>query len=277
MIAQMATTALQAEERYWASFAGSAIGSATRSFLPPLFATVAGASLLALNTAFALHAVVAAATTLLFLRGAWRRTGGISSEAREALPKMVHAFIGVGLCAWLVAAAPRWVAATALTSEALGYFVLAGNLTLIIPASFVTIAQGYSFPALFDAARAGADDRKLRRLTIWPLAIVMLGSQAALVALALAAHWLIGPIIDARYAAATSWLLATGGATLAITSIGFFHNLLLARNREADCLRLSLLSGGLRIAAMADRLPVRVWSMNRRPFSIVNSMSWTSP
>lgn len=250
VIAQAAQAALQAEDRFWANFTASAAASATRSFLPPLLVTVVGASLFMLNTGFLLHAAATAAVALLFLQGAWQRRGDAAEAADDALPRMVRAFAGVGVCSWLAAAAPRWFAAAVLTPETIGYFVLAGNLTLIVPATVGTIALNYSFPALFAAARAGADGRALLRATNRTLAIVMVGSQLGLVALRLAAPWLVGPVIDARYTEATGWLLATGGAALAATTTQFYHNLLLAQNRESDCLRLSILSAAFRLAAM---------------------------
>jgi hypothetical protein len=70
-------------------------------------------------------------------------------------------------------------------------------------------------------------------------------------ALASLAPWLIGPIINPRYAQATDWLLAAGGAALAATTTQFYQNVLLARGRHADCLALSVLSAGLRLALLA--------------------------
>ena len=250
VVAQAAQAAVQAEDRFWANFAASAVGSATRSFLPPLLVMIVGASLCILGTGFLLHAVALAVTALFFLRGAWRRVGDAANEKDDALAHMVRAFAGVGACSWLAAAAPRWFAAAILPPETTGYFILAGNLTLIVPAAFGAIALSYSYPALFAAARAGADGRALLRTTNRTLAVVMIGSQLGLVALRLAAPWLIGPMIDARYTEATAWLLATGGAALAATTTQFYHNLLLAQNRNSDCLRLSMLSATLRLAAM---------------------------
>jgi O-antigen/teichoic acid export membrane protein len=250
VVAQVALAALQAEDRFWASFTTSAIASATRSFLPPLLVTLMGASLFLLNTGFLLHTAVVAGVALWFLRSAWQRPAQAGGTAADELPRMVRAFAGVGACSWLAAAAPRWFAAMALAPEATGYFVLAGNLTLIVPATAGTIALTYSFPALFRAARAGADRRVLLRMTNRTLAVVMLATQLGLVAVRMAAPWLVGPVIDARYTEATGWLLATGGATLAATTTQFYHNLLLAQNRESDCLRLSLLSATFRLVAM---------------------------
>ncbi|MEO5961698.1 MAG: hypothetical protein ABIZ49_09590, partial [Opitutaceae bacterium] len=109
----------------------------------------------------------------------------------------------------------------------------------------------HGFPKLFSAARDGADARSLWRETNRTVVVVLIGSQISLLALAWISPWLIGPVIDARYTGSLDWLLPTGGAALAATTTPFYHNLLLARNREGDCLKLSLLSAAFRLGAMA--------------------------
>jgi len=250
VVTQTAQAALQAEDRFWANFAATVTSSATRSFLPPLLVTIFGATLFLLNTGFLLHAAATAGAALWFLHAAWRRQGATEGIEEDELQLTIRAFAGVGICGWLAASAPRWFAAMTLTPVVTGYFVLAGNLTLIVPATVGTIALTYTFPALFGAARAGADGRTLLRMTNHAVAIVMLSSQLGIVLLRLAAPLLIGPIIAARYTGATAWLLATGGVSLAATTTQFYHNLLLAQNREPDCLRLSILSAFFRLTAM---------------------------
>ncbi|HUR57469.1 MAG TPA: hypothetical protein VM029_07155 [Opitutaceae bacterium] len=251
-IAVALQTALQAEERYWANFAVSALGSLTRSFAPPLLVLLIGASLAVVLSAFLLHLLSIIALAMWLLRAAWKRTTPVPTErGSDNLPQLVRSFAAVGLASWIANAASRWFAPTVLSPEGVGYYVLAGNLTLIVPATFGAIALGYTFPAVFAAARDGADDATLWRLTSRPLMTVMAGTQVSLILLWLAAPLLVGLVIDARYAASTEWFLATGGAGLAATSGQFFSNLLLARNREADCIKLSAISCALRLAIMA--------------------------
>lgn len=241
--------ALQAETRYGANLAVTSVGSVTRSFMPPLLVTLGGASLFLLLAGFAVHAVATALASFWPLRAALRREDG-PAPAAEDWQRMTVMFAHAGWAGWLAAAVPRWAAAGSLSAEETGYFVLAGNLAIVVPAAFGTIALSWSFPRLFGAARAGVPAEGLRRDTERTLAGVMLGAQTGLLALAAVAPWLVGPVIDARYAAALEWLLPTGGAALAATSAQFYHNLLLAENRGGECLRLSLCSAGFRVALM---------------------------
>ena len=251
VVAIAAQSALQTESRYWTAFLLSSVGSITRSFLPPLFATVAGATLFWLSTGFLLHAVVPAVFAALLVGLQWRRPGTLPPDTAASLQPALRAFAAAGLFAWLAAAAPRWFAAAVLPPADVGYFVLAANLSLVVPATFGAIAFSYSFPKLFGSARAGAKDRTLLQRTHRTVAVVMIASQSSLIVLLLIAPALLGLVIDVRYADAIGWLLATGGAALAATTTQFYHNLLLTRKLEADCLRLSVFSAALRIALMA--------------------------
>lgn len=249
--ATAAQSALQAEERYWAHFTVSAVCSATRSFLPPLLVMAGGSALVMLGGGFLLHALLWALAATWFLRPAWSRPAEEGALAHGGPGPMIGAFFQVGLYGWVAGMAPRWFAALVLPPEATGHFMLAGNLSAIVPAAVSLIGIGYSFPPLYAAARAGAGVEELRRMCHRTVAVVLLAGQAGLLLLAWCGPWLVGPVVDARYAPSMDWLLATGGAALAGVSGVFFTNLLVARDRERDCIPLVAVSAGLRVAAMA--------------------------
>ncbi len=243
-------SALQAEERYWANFWASAAGSITRSFLPPLLAGLVAANLTVVSTGFLVHVACLVAVSGWLMRSAWSRPDEGPAANAATLDRAVWAFAGAGLCNWVAAASVRWIAAGALDAAQTGYFVLAGNLSQVVPAMFSSVLFSYGFPSLFSAARAGATTGDLQRLNYRVLAVLLLGSQAGILALAWLAPHLIGPLIATRYTPATDWLLATGNATLAASTAQFFHNVLLARQRERACLWLSVVSLGVRVALM---------------------------
>lgn len=241
--------ALQAETRYGANLGATSLGSVTRSFLPPLLVTIGAASLGTLLTGFFLHALLTATVAFWLLRAAWNRVDATAPDAEE-LRRVTLTFAHAGWCGWLASAVPRWAAAGVLSAEETGYFVLAGNLAIVIPAALGAIALGWSFPRVFGAARDGAPRAALRRETERMLAAVMLLGQMGVVVLWAVAPWLVGPVIDPRYADALTWLLPTGGAALAATSAQFYQNQLLAERRDRECLGLALWSSGWRIVAL---------------------------
>ena len=241
--------ALHAERRYWGSFFVAAVGSASRSFLPPLLVVLGGTALPMLGLGFLFHALLFAAGALWCHRLAWHR--GPSEAAVFALPQdYARIFLGVGLFGWIAAAAPRWLAAQALDATATGYFILATNLAMIVPATFHLLAENYFVPALFAANRAGASPRELYRMTLRTVATVMLGTQVGLIGLAVVAPWLVGVVIDVRYAPATTWILAAGGGVLATLSLPCFCHFLVATGRQASCTHLGAISAGLRLAVL---------------------------
>jgi hypothetical protein len=238
---------LQAEQRYWADFAVSSVGSLTRTFLPLSFAWLAGAELGSLAVGFIAHNALwlgAAAVALLpILR---RGISGSASEEVEPADAM-KAFLGVGITGWIAQNAPRWLAANVLDAENTGYFILASNLTIVVPAAISAIGNAYTFPSLFADHRTGSDADALRHRTQRDAAMAVLAGQVALVAIAGLWPWLVGPLVSIRYDSAVNWLLAAGGGTLATVSASFYCNLLLALGRERDCLRLMVFSTAARL------------------------------
>lgn len=249
--AQIAHSALQAEERYWAHAVVSMISSAARSFLPLLFVAGGTATVVRLGLGFLGSALLWAAAGLFFLRMAFRRRQAPGGAPIASPGHMMGTFMLVGLLGWTGSSAHRFFAAGVLDPVTTGYFMLAANLTAVVPTMVGVVGYSYTFPPLYQAARHGLPATELLRRTRNSVVGVMLLGQAGLLAL----HWvgphLVGIVLNARYGASTGWILATGGAVLASVSAGFFCNLLIAENRERVCLRLMLLSAGFRLTVIA--------------------------
>lgn len=242
--------ALQAEQRYWPYFGASAVGSAFRSFAPPLFAVLLGASLGVLLSAWVLFIGASFLVSLWALKPAWNRAGNAHAARSLSIEPMIQPLAIAGLLNWIGAIAPRWLLALSSGSDETGYFILAMNLATVIPAAVSSILVSYSFPPMFARAREGAPAGLLERMNFKDLFWMMLLAQAGIAALAWIAPYLVGPIIAVRYAPSVDWILAAGNATLAATTQQFCQNVLLACRREEGCLGLSLASFLLRLIVM---------------------------
>ena len=249
--AHVVHAALQAEQRYWAHFAVSAVASVTRSFLPLLLVLVSNVTLAALGAGFFLHITLWLAAGALGMLRAWRRRDTSTGQPMEPPERMLRAFLGVGLCGWIASNSPRWFAALALTPQTTGFFMLAANLSAVVPAAISLIGVGYTFPPLFAASRAGASRKQLFDMTNGHVAVALLSGQAALFILAWYGPRLVGVVVDAKYTTSMRWLLASGGGALATVSASFYCNLLLAQNRERACFLLLFASTAFRIALLA--------------------------
>ena len=144
----------------------------------------------------------------------------------------------------------KWIAAATLTPEATGYFMLALNLSSIVPTAISIIGVSYTFPPLFSASRNGATGATLLQMTNRSVAIALFVGQAALLALAWCGPRLVGFVVDARYAPSMDWLLAAGGSALATVSTAFYCNFLIARKREDACVWLTGVSAIFRLAIL---------------------------
>ncbi len=240
--------AFQAEERYWAHCVASMVSSATRSFLPLVFVAAGGASLALLGAGFLGHTVLWFAVTLFLLPAIFRSPAQEPTAALESPTRTVRTFLWVGILGWMGGIAHRFSAAGTLDPATTGYFMLAANLTAIIPTAIGLIGQSYTFPVIYAAARRGAGQAELWRMTRRNVLAVMAIAQVLLLALHLCGPSLIGTLLDVRYAPSIEWLLATGGAMLATVSGGFICILFIAQNRERACLGLIAISVAFRLA-----------------------------
>ena len=249
--AHLTHAALQAEQRYWSHLLLSAAGSVTRTFLPIALILVAGASLDVLGWGFVGHTVVWAAVGFWCLRSAWRRPARRQIEEIKSPGKMVRTLLWAGVFGWVAAAATPWFAAAALDAQTTGYFILAFNLTAVIPASVSAIALSYTFPPLFESARRGAPKEQLLRATNLTTVITLGVGQVGLLVLAWLGPRLVGPLVNPRYAESMDWILAAGGGGLAAIANVFYGNLLIARGLDRACTQLAASSAVLRIGILA--------------------------
>jgi len=248
LAAHLTATALQAEEKYWSQFTVSTVGSLTRSFLPLLAVFLLGTAMETLGAGFALHTMLWFLAGALALAPAWNR--GETRKPPGGLGSAILSFLGVGTIGWVAQNAPRWFAAFNLPPQVNGYFMLAANLSVIVPASIAIVGTSYAAPWIFAAARAGETSANLRRRTDRNVWVALLLGQAALLALTAAAPGLIGWVIAPGYAPAVGWLLAAGGGFLATISASFYCDLLSALGREKDCVRLLAYSTAARVAVL---------------------------
>lgn len=257
---QLGQTALQAMRAHWRDCGIAAGNSLLRSFAPPLLYVVTAAGLPALLGGFTLHAIVAAGLAALALRPWWRQrpAGPLPlSPVYEGTGFMMLAVAG-----WMAAGANRWLVLLSSDPETAGYFTLAGNIGIILPAMAGLVIQQYLQPEWF--AHPATDRAGLLRridLTAAAYTLIALGLSAGLHG---AMPWLIGPLISARYAPAAEFVLATGAYATALTLSNFYHVLLLATRREARSIAVDLtgaavLLGGGVLATLGGAEIFKAW------------------
>jgi hypothetical protein len=260
----LAQAALQAVRSHWRDFAVSAAASVLRTFAPPAAFVLLGAPGLAWG--FCLYAALTAAVA------AW--------ETREPSPGTTPAGAGrqltpiyegplftmLAVAGWALVGVNRWIVAWRFGATTAGYFTLAGNAALILPAVFATIFLQYFQPGFFaegDSLAPEARARLARRVdaVAATYAAVALLALAALVAVS---PHLVGPLISENYRAALVWLLPAGCFGLATGTGLFYHSLLLAGRRERACGPVDLTAAGVLVAggvvaAILGEGPFRDW------------------
>jgi hypothetical protein len=241
----LAQVALQAAREHWRDLGVTAGQSVGRSFLPPLLYAASGAGLAALLAGFLAHTMIG----VLLGAGQLRRWFGRTPSAapRSELPPNYAGahFIYPAIAGWILLGLNRWLVVWFFGAETSGYFTLAGNIGLILPAMLSLILQQYHQPAWFAAAHTSRTERAALLRRIDQTALLYTGLALGLtVALQAGLPLLVGPVIGIKYQAATGFVLATGFSTTALSLCSFYHLLLLAARREAAC-TLTDLSGAL--------------------------------
>jgi hypothetical protein len=235
-LTQLGQTALQAMRAHWRDCGVSAGISLLRSFLPPLLYAATGAGLVALLGGFTLHALAGATLAAVALRPWWRAGPGGTVTVHPVYEG--PQFATLAIAGWVVAGVNRWLVAGCFGAETAGYFTLAGNIGIILPAMAGLVLQQYLQPDWFATGPADSAglvrriDRTAAGYTVFALAVTG--------ALHLLMPVLIGPLISVGYTPAATFILATGCFATALTVGNFYHVLLLAVRREPACLPADL-------------------------------------
>ena len=242
----LAQVALQADRRHWADFFISAVGSPTRSFLPPLFYWASGGTMVALYGGYTLHALAFAAIALWILPARAR-----PQPIQPAIPTLLPAvyagpmFNLLAVTGWTLTGLNRWLVALFFGVTTTGYFTLANNIAMIVPAMLGAMLTQYFQPVFFAAPHATAEERRSLAHRVDRVAsLFWLTALGGLVALRFAMPWLTGTLIDAKYSEAGGFVLPAGCFFVATITAQFYHQLLLAGNRESACGPVDLIFAG---------------------------------
>jgi len=280
-----AQTALQAEHANWRDFGVALTGSVLRTLLPLALYVWVGGKLVWLLVGFALYAVL---TTVIALSvGGWMDAGRGPRATAVTTTYDGPRFVVLAAVGWAMGASARGIVAGFFGANEAGYFVLAGNVALIVVSTLYAVVLQFFQPRLFAYAETSAGDAaRLTRVTdAMGLGFTLLGVTGVVVLRTLMPS-LVGTLIAPQYADATQWLLAAGCFHLALLVPTFFHLLLIAARREAACgpaeiaTAIVLLAAGVTTAAVSADVfrwfavaspavawlvarPIALWSLRR--------------
>jgi hypothetical protein len=153
----LAQAALQASREHWRDLAVSSTSSVTRSFVPPLLYAAAGGSVLALCSGYCIHALALATAGAWALRRHWQAP---AVGERNLTPVYEGPlFTVLAAAGWTLAGMNRWTLALFFGPAETGYFVLAGNLAVLVPSMLGTVFLQYFQPGFFAARSETRQER----------------------------------------------------------------------------------------------------------------------
>ena len=246
-LVQLGQAALQAERAHWRDCAAMIGITGSRSLLPPLLYVATGWGVRAMLLGFCAHALIALASVAATLR---RPTRAAEADPRSR-PRLTtdyagQRFVVLALVNWGLLGTGRWTVTFFFGREAAGYFTLASNIGLILPAMLGAMLLQWRQPVWFEQA-VTTSPRKVASDVDRFAALYTVAALGATLALRAAMPWLTGTLVDARYEGAAEFVLATGFFVAAVTLCGFYHALLIALRQEAACTRADLAGAGVLI------------------------------
>ena len=266
-LALMAEGTLQAGRRYWTDLGVSAVGSITRTFIPPILFLTASAEI-GLYLGFGLHSLCFALAAVVTVLRYWPTSS--AGKSPVVIPSVYDGnfFVILSAATWALSGINRWIMAGFFGETQAGLFTLAGNLAQIVPAMLGAVFMQYFQPGLFAAPHSTVSERRAlaRRIDLLAGAYTLI-ALAGVVALRGIAPWLIGPLIAEAYRPALDYIIGAGCFGLAIISAQFFHVMLLAGKNERACGPVDissaalLIAGGVLIAAFGGEDSFVWWLM----------------
>ena len=234
--------ALQSARQHWPDCGIASVSSVTRTFLPLLLYYAVSGTALALYAGIGLHALLVAGVAALALRAHWQK------PAVAAAPQITEVYDGplfviLAVAGWIMGGLNRWIVAAFFGATTAGYFVLAGNLAMIVAALLGIIFIQYFQPGFFAAPTATGDDRRALARHVDRVALGYWGSAlAGLTLLQVLAPRLVGGFINENYRPALPYVMPAGFFLTALLTGSFYHSMLLAAKRERACAPVDLSS-----------------------------------
>lgn len=255
-LAFIATGVLNADRKPWRVFAFTAASNAARMLIPIAAVLLFGASLLNLSLGFTVHAVAVVALVVVLFPGA--KEAAIADPQRNRMWKRElveygRPFIFMGIGAWLLQYADRWVAQQFFGDTQAGLFVFASSLAGIIPTMAVGGLMQLVFPGVFrraDQARTPDDWQQIARRCDQATAVFLAVSLLGLIALVWIGPYLTGWLISAKheYEASLPILLPAGMAMMTAQINQFYYLLLQGQHNSAGMVRVMVTVAGVKTA-----------------------------
>lgn len=241
----VAQAALQSARQHWSDCGVAGTGSVSRTFLPLLLYYAVSGTALALYAGVGLHALVAVGIAALALRAYWPK------PAATAAPQLMPIYDGplfviLAVAGWIMAGLNRWIVAGFFGPVTAGYFVLAGNIAMIVASLLGIVFIQYYQPEFFAAPVATAGERRALARRVDRVALGYCGTAlTGLAALHLLAPCLVGGFIDENYRPALPYIMPAGFFLAALMTGSFYHSMLLAAKRERACAPVDLSACGV--------------------------------
>lgn len=250
----IATGALTAAGNSWKVLALTFVGTGARVLLPIAAALLLGMGLLNLAWGYCAHAVIVIAAVAGMFRAAGRAPApDPTQEARwkTELREYGRPFVLLGIGAWFLMSADRWVVKQFYDDHQAGLFAIASTIGAFVPTIVLGALMQFALPRVFrkaDLAKTEQDWRQIASRCDHVTVIFVVLSLAGLVALHWMGPYLVGWLISPTYAEALPMVIPAGMATMTALTNQFYYLLLQGQHNSAAMVRVMTVVAGLKTA-----------------------------
>jgi hypothetical protein len=270
----LAQVALQADRAHWRDCAAAALGSVTRSFIPPLLYAFSG-GIASLWLGFTTHALLTAMAAGCLLRASFKTTANSSGVGHPSW-KVYEGplFTALAIANLVVLGLNRWLVVWFFGEQEAGYFTLVGGAVTIVTSMLATVLIQYLQPELFALGDRVSENRPAlaRKVDLIAFLYTAIG-LAGVATLSAVAPQLVGPLISTEYRDALPWIFPAGCFGLTVSLGLFYHTMLLAGRRERACGPVDLATAAVLVAGCIGAASLgRDWLM--RWLMVTPLVSW---
>ena len=269
-LASIATSALNAGERHWVMLWFGAITASARAFLPVLLVYLFGAQLIWLGLGFAIHGLVIIVALTAVLQFFWKLDLLETTQTERWTQEMGsygRPFMLLGVGSWCLLSTDRWLVFHFFHEDFAGIFSMAFAIAAILPNMLYAGLMQSVFPKAFrdaDSATVTEDWRKLARRCDWMTVAFVTSSCGVLTCVQLLAPFILGWIVNIRYAPSMGLILPAGLAAISLQVNQFYFLLLQGKHNSSAMVQVMFAVAGIKIvggivAALISIRAFEIW------------------
>jgi O-antigen/teichoic acid export membrane protein len=249
-LALLATGVLNADRSPWRVLLLGVLGGAARVLLPIGLALLTSVTFVMLSIGYSLQGIVVLGILFAIF---WWAMGAFAPDKETAMKwgremrDYGRPFVWMGIGAWLLQNADRWIVYNFFDESKAGLFAYASNIGAIIPALVLGGLMQWVLPTIFrqaDTAKTSQEWKQMARKCDQATGAFLALTIGCFLLFIAFSDLLIGPVISLNYLPAVGMVLPAGFAMATLQVNQFYFLLMQGQHDSAGMVKVMLLIAG---------------------------------